>query len=775
MDSLRDRREGSWSPGQDLVDFLPEPAFAVDIEGRVVAWNRAIQEMTGAPAAQVLGQGNHEYSLHLFGERRRALIDHLLERGAGAGEASGGRVIEGREVALRADARFLGPVVMDARACLLRDGEGNVTGALELLRPAAVQPDAERALRASEERYRTLFEAAYDGILVLRAYTVLDCNARSLQMFGAPREELVGRATYDLSPPVQPSGRTSVEEARLKATAAQHEGPQSFEWLHRRADGSLFDAEVSLKAIEPGMDFFIAVVRDISERKRAEEALRRSEEKFSKVFEGAPESVALVRSADGAFLDVNPGFEALHGIAKKDAVGHSASELGILERFPTRKQLIDELNRSGEVRGVEVVLRHVNGARLFGLYSAKRIDVSGETCNIAIVQDITERKQMEEALRAAGRRKDEFLAMLSHELRNPLAPIRNATHVLRRLLPAEPRIQRAREIIERQLAHVSRLLDDLLDVGRITRGTIALRRERLDLRELLDQAAENARLVLQGREDDLHYVRPSQALWTDGDPARLAQVFANLLDNAAKYTSAGQRIELSARAESCPEPRVQVRVRDQGEGIAPELLPHVFELFAQGDCSLARTRGGLGIGLTLVQRLCEMHGGHVEAFSPGPGKGSEFVLALPLAGALLPAPARPPSQAPSRGAGPRVLVVDDNPDEAQSLGDLIELWGYAVKTTIDGPAALCEAADFEPDVVLLDIGLPRMDGYEVAQRLRQQGVKARLVAVTGYGRDEDRARSREAGFAEHLTKPVDPAELERILASAAESREERRA
>ncbi|HXG09974.1 MAG TPA: ATP-binding protein, partial [Gemmataceae bacterium] len=378
-----------------------------------------------------------------------------------------------------------------------------------------------------------------------------------------------------------------------------------------------------------------------------------------------------------------------------------------------------------------------------------------------------ELRQRAEALAEADRRKDEFLALLSHELRNPLAPIRNALQIMRLHGPLDPTLEKARDIIERQVRHLSRLVDDLLDVSRITRGKITLRKERLDLSAVARLAIEIARPLIDKRQHQLIVTTATEPLWVEADPVRLEQIISNLLNNAAKYTDPGGRVWLTTeRADDW----AVLRVRDTGIGIPQEIQAHIFDLFIQADRSLDRSQGGLGIGLTLVRRLVEMHGGTIEAFSPGPGQGSEFIVRLPLAVPRVEetgSAGAPPLRGAGRAAAPprRVLVVDDNRDGADSLAMLLRFWKHQVAVVYDGPSALESVQTEQPDVVLLDIGLPGMDGYEVARHLRQQlEHQPVLVALTGYGQDEDRRRSREAGFDYHLTKPVDPDALQEVLA-----------
>jgi signal transduction histidine kinase/ActR/RegA family two-component response regulator len=399
----------------------------------------------------------------------------------------------------------------------------------------------------------------------------------------------------------------------------------------------------------------------------------------------------------------------------------------------------------------------------------------------ALAREVDERRKAEEALQRmnaelesqvarrtaelteANRRKDEFLAMLSHELRNPLAPIRNAVEILAAVDLAEPQARWAREVIARQVQHVTRLVDDLLDVSRIMGGKVQLRREATTLQDAVARAVEATAPLAGARGHAMSVALPPEPVRLEADPTRLAQVFANLLTNAAKYTDPGGQVWLTGRVEGG---EAVVRVRDTGVGIAADLLPHVFEPFTQGEHSLARSEGGLGVGLTLVKRLVELHGGTVEAHSEGPGKGSEFTVRLPLPDGRERGGAAAPPAAEAAGPARRVLVVDDNRDAADSLALLLQAMGHEVATAYDGAEALAQSGRLRPDAVLLDLGLPEMDGYEVARRLRREpGLRGvLLVALTGYGHEEDRRRTLESGFDAHLVKPADLGVLRDLLA-----------
>ncbi len=384
---------------------------------------------------------------------------------------------------------------------------------------------------------------------------------------------------------------------------------------------------------------------------------------------------------------------------------------------------------------------------------------------------VMQRNRVEEALRASeqallesDRRKDEFLAMLAHELRNPLAPIRTAAQYLAERGPAQPDLQWAREVIARQVRRLTRLVDDLLDISRIAQGKIELRREPVDVGAVVARAVEMSRDLVARRRHELSVTLPATPPWITADPLRLEQVLVNLLNNAAKYTPDGGRIELTVEHRAG---EVLFRVLDNGIGIDAAMLARIFDPFVQLNPSADRAEGGLGIGLALVRSLVEMHGGRVEACSAGPERGSEFVFCLPAARDAAPASARPaPAEESAAPAPPRrILVVDDNADAADSLALLLRLGGHDVRTAYDGPAALDVAGIFRPEVVLLDIGLPRMDGFEVARRLRAEhpDESMLLVALTGYGQEEDRRQACDAGFDHHFRKPLEIDALKALL------------
>ncbi len=519
---------------------------------------------------------------------------------------------------------------------------------------------------------------------------------------------------------------------------------------------------------------------DITERKRAEEARRQIERRFARFMQHLP-GLAWIKDSRGRYVYANDDAMRAFGAARDTLYGRTDDEVFPPETAALFRENDRRALESGAgIRTIES-LEHADGTVRHSLVSKFPIpipgtdpgenDGQGEVLVGGMAIDITDRLEMESALKEADRRKDEFLATLAHELRNPLAPIRNGLQILQ-MAGGDPSIlDEARTLMERQVAHMVRLIDDLLDVSRITRDRLELRRERVDLANVIGAAVETSRPLIEASRHRLAVALPPGPIPVDADPTRLAQVFANLLNNAAKYTEPGGQIVLEAELRG---DEVIATVRDDGVGIPPELLPRVFDLFMQVDRSLERSQGGLGIGLTLVRRLVEMHGGSIEARSDGRGRGSAFVVRLPLAGppeGTVPAGGEPGAGLRSGGGSDsasrrRILVVDDNRDSADTLARLLGLTGHEARTANDGGEAVAIAEEYRPEVILLDIGLPVMNGYEVARTIRSRpwGRNVVIVALTGWGQDGDRRQSQEAGIDHHLVKPVDPRVLRELLA-----------
>jgi signal transduction histidine kinase len=499
---------------------------------------------------------------------------------------------------------------------------------------------------------------------------------------------------------------------------------------------------------------------------QGEERLGRAE--LKDVFDAVEEAVVIF-DVHGNVLSMNPAARRIHGCVAGDCRMTLAAYLaryvartpdGTL--IPSGDRPLARALRGQAVRDAELHLHDERTGRSWvGLYGAVSfVSSEGRRLVAMTVRDVTELKRAIEALREADRRKDEYLAILSHELRNPLAPIRSAVFLLERADPASEGARRAREVIARQVAHLARMVDDLLDVSRIARGRVELRRTRVDLAELVRRAGEDHAPLLAAAGISLELDVPKGPVPADADATRLTQVLGNVLQNSEKFTLRGGRVTLSLRVSDAG---AEIVVRDTGVGIEPGLIHHVFEPFVQEERSLARSRGGLGLGLPLVKGLVELHGGSVEARSEGVGAGAEIAIRLPLASA--PAVAEEQGAVEGAAAGRLVLVVDDNVDAAASLCDVVTHFGHSAEAVHDGAAAVARARERHPDVVLCDIGLPGMDGYAVARAFRADaGLRdVRLVAVSGYAQPEDRERAVRAGFDAHVAKPADPAAIARLL------------
>ena len=513
---------------------------------------------------------------------------------------------------------------------------------------------------------------------------------------------------------------------------------------------------------------------DVDAIKQAEEALRDTEVRYRRLFETAKDGILILDTVSGRITEANPFMIDLLGYSHEHFSGKELWEIGLFSDREANEAAVRELQEHGYIRYDHLPLETASGRRVEVEIVANSYQEGNHNVIQCNIRDITERsrleKQMQEqavALADLHRRKDEFLAMLGHELRNPLAPISNALHLLALQKNEGALQQKAHKIIERQVGQLVRLVDDLLEVSRITTGKLNLKKEQVTLNSIVERAVESARPLIDQHAHEFTVTQSPQPIWLYADATRLEQVVVNLLTNAAKYTQAGGQISLTVHQE---DDDAVLTVHDTGVGISPELLPHIFDLFTQAERSLDRSQGGLGIGLCLVKRLVEMHDGQVE-ISSVLGKGSEFVVRLPVQVDL----EQPPSSTDNGtfepvGLSLRVLVVDDNRDAVQALEMLLTELGHDVRTAFDGPTALQTALDYRPGVVLLDLGLPGMDGYEVAKRIRQEATcqNAILVAVTGYGQESDRQRTRQTGFDYHLAKPPDFNKLQQILTTASE-------
>jgi len=628
-----------------------------------------------------------------------------------------------------------------------------------------------------EERMRSVVDHVIDGIITIDEQgIVLTFNPAAERTFGYAAAEVIGQNIKMLMPEPYRHEHDGYIDNYLRTGQAKIIGIGR-EVLGMRKDGSTFPMELAISEFRISQKrYFTGIVRDITGRKQAEEELRRAEERMRSVVNHVIDGIITI-DADGIIDSFNPAAQKLFGYERSEVIGHDVKMLMPDPYHGQHDQYLRNYLRTGQAKiigiGREVLGKRKNGSTFPMELAVSEFYMGSRRYFTGIVRDITERKRLENELQEqfhelaeADKQKNEFLAMLSHELRNPLAPMRNAVHLMKMPSADVAMVDHARDIIERQLHQLVRLVDDLLDVSRIIRGRIELRKSTVDLNAVVRRALETAQPVIDAQGHELSVTLPQQPVYVLGDLIRLAQVISNLLTNAAKYTGRSGRIALVLQRDG---DTARLTITDSGVGIAPELLPRVFDLFVQGDHSLARTQGGLGIGLTLVKRLVEMHGGNVRADSAGEGKGSQFQVWLPAlpdkSTGVSDEAARSAASSPLKHA--RVLVVDDNVDAAESVATILGMSGLDARCVFDGPAALKAAEQYLPDVVVVDIGLPGIDGYQVASHLRRRfRSDVTLIAMTGYGQEEDRRRSHEAGFNHHLTKPVDPTDLVRYISEA---------
>ncbi len=785
---------------------IGDAVIATDAEGRVTLLNPVAQALTGWGAEEAAGQpleAIFDIKNEVTGRPAENPVARVLREGAVVGLANH-TILTARDGTVR-------PI--DDSAAPIKDEAGRTLGVVLVFHDVTQKRRAERLLRESEERYRLIVETAQEGIWLVdpEGHTRF-ANARMAQMLGCTPDELRSRPVWDfLDADVRRQAEARLRQ-REQGTAEQ------FEARFRRKDGSALWALVSAGPVHDAEGQFrgaLGLVTDITERRRVEQAARFLADASAALaaledYESTLRKVARLAVpffADWCAVDTAGPDGALRRVAVTH-VDPSKVQLAyeLRRRHPPdpdapqgawhvlrsgQPELVPEITDALLVQSVKDpdqlrALRELGLRSYIGVPIPVRDQVLGVLtfvaaesgrvygpADLAVAQDLgrrvgiaIENARLYAEVKEADRKKDEFLAMLAHELRNPLAPISNALQILRMTGMNGPTAERARAMMDRQVQHMVRLVDDLLDVSRIMQGKIELRKEPVEVAAVVARAVETARPAIDAQRHELTITLPPEPVLVEADPVRLAQVVSNLLNNSAKYMEAGGHIWLSAERRAG---HLVLRVRDAGIGIAPDLLARIFDLFVQAEHGVGRAQGGLGIGLTLVKRLVELHGGSVTAHSDGPGKGSEFVIVLPALPPTRPAapPAAEPAEAPSAAPPPalRVLVVDDNVDAAESLATLLRLEGQDVRVAHDGPAALEAAPAYRPDVVFLDIGMPGMDGYEVARRLRREpGLEGvLLVALTGWGQDEDRRRSREAGFDEHLVKPVDPAAVATLL------------
>ncbi len=709
-----------------------------------------LEQIAGRPIVDILGP-------ETFGQLRLRFEQVLA-----------GQAVQFEEVV---DVRRLGRRWINAVYSPTLDAGGVPDGWVGVIVDNTERRQMEEALRRSEQRFAHFMQFLPGSAWIkdLEGRYVY-ANDAAEAIFNRKRDALYGKRDGEVFP--NQSAAQFAENDRQALTSEN--GVQVVETLEH-ADGVVHHSLVSKFPI-PGSNgrpaFVGGIAIDITDRLQAEKVRAESEERFRQLAETINEVFWMADVASPRILYISPAYERIWGRTCESLYADPLSFLAAVHPDDRDRVQLTVAERQGRGESSDEEYRIVKpdgSVRWIRNRAFPVKDAESRVFRMAgIAEDITDRKRAEDALRDADRRKDEFLATLAHELRNPLAPICNAVELMQFAHVNAAAMEEARNVLKRQLGHLVRLIDDLLEISRITRGKLQLRKERIELDSAVRSAVEATRPLVDAAGHELTISLPAEPVYLDADATRIAQILTNLLNNAAKYAEKGGHIWLTARAA---DHRVSVSVRDTGIGIASEHLAHIFEMFSQAMPALERSQGGLGIGLALVRGLVELHGGTIEAHSDGPGQGSEFIVHLPTAEgpADQPIAKQSPETAktlPSTSTS-RILVVDDNPDTTATLAKILEGMGHQVHMAHNGLEAVHAAAVFRPDIVLLDIGLPKLNGYEVAQRIRQQprDYKVSLIAVTGWGQLEDRRRAMEAGFDHHLTKPVDLTALTRLLAT----------
>jgi len=605
-----------------------------------------------------------------------------------------------------------------------------------------------RAADFTDGRFQLLVEAVIDyGIFMLDPTGhVVSWNSGAEKLKGYTRDEILGQHFSVFYPSDVVAAGWPQEELRRATERGRFED----EGWRVRKDGTRFWANVIITALRDGggqLTGFAKITRDLTERRAYENALRQSEARFRLLVDSVRDYAIFMLDVNGNIRSWNAGAQALKGYSADEVIGRHFSAFYTPEDQAAGKPAAGLVAAREHGRSEQEGWRVRKDGSLFWanvVVTAMR-DERDELIGFAkVTRDMTDRRRLEK-LERSSRMMSQFLAMLAHELRNPLAPMRNAVTLMQLEPTASPALRNARDILDRQLTHVTRLVDDLLDIGRLTTGKIRLQREDVSVADLVARSVETARPLIEARRHVLSIELPPQPVHVEADPTRLSQILQNLLVNAAKYTPEGGRVAVKAHSA---DGFVTISVTDNGRGIEHGDLQRIFELFAQGDNGMPND-SGLGVGLTLARSLAEMHGGRLDAESPGPGQGSTFLLRLPLG----------QHQQPAAEAAPafKVLVIDDNRDSADSACAIMRMLGYDAECAYDGAGALATAARWQPDMVLLDLAMPGLDGYETLGRLRTLPAmdRAHVVAMTGYGSKEDRQRTADAGFDGHLTKPVE--------------------
>lgn len=744
--------------------------FVVDPQGMVQSWNAGAERLLGYREAEIVGRSADVFFTPE--DLQRGVPQQERETSL---ESSGGS--DDRWHVRKDGSRFWSGGMMTP----LWD-DGRLRGFAKTMRDRTgwKQAEDERADRAKEaERQQRLYDAALsttpDFVYVFDLqYRFIYANPGLLKMWGRTWDDAIGKTCLELGYEPWHAAMHNREIDQVVATKQPLKGEVPFTGTFgRRIYEYIFnpvlggDGEVEAVA---------GTTRDVTERNQTEQALRESVRLYQAIGESIDYGV-WVCDPEGRNTYCSESFLRLVGLTQEECSSFGWKRVLHPDDAERAISAWQECVRTGGTWDIEHRFRGVDGR--WHPILARGVPVRNERSEITawagINLNINRLKQVEDELREADRRKDEFLATLAHELRNPLAPIRNSLQILKMARIDEETVQQTRDMMDRQVHHLVRLVDDLLDVSRVMRGKIELRKEGIELATIVARAVETIQPLIEVQGHRLELALSPESLLLDADPVRLAQVVGNLLTNAAKYTEADGRIRLTAERD---RNGAVLKIRDNGIGIAANMLPRIFELFVQVDHAATRSQGGLGIGLTLVKNLVEMHGGSVEARSDGLGHGSEFVVHLPLIAQPIRTADEPlvheVAHKPA-SSGNRLLVVDDNRDAALSLAMLLRLQGHDVRVAHDGLTAIETAAAYLPDMVFLDLGMPGMDGYEVARRLRELAGLERtwLTALTGWGQQEDRRRTSEAGFDHHLVKPLEAKTLEQLLAQLKQSKSSR--
>jgi PAS domain S-box-containing protein len=734
-----------------IVESSGDAIISKNLQGVIQTWNGGAKRLFGYEPEEIIGK---PVTL-LIPEDRIFEEEEILQR------LRAGKAFERLEtIRLAKDGRR---VSVSLNVSPVKDSEGKVVGASKIIHEITDMVAAREALVREKELLATTLASIGDGVIVTDAQgQVSFLNGEAERLTGWSNAEAAGRPLPDVFRIVNEETRQAVESPVDKVLRLGTIVGLANHTILINKEGREFAIDDSGAPIRhPGGQILgvVLVFRNSSEQRQREQRLAEQ----ARLLDLAEDAI-FVRDMQDRITFWNKGAQESYGYSASEVTGRIPHEL-LQTEFPEPLKKINEaLHRDSRWSGELVHTRRDGTPITVNSRWALERDAHGRPVSILETNnDVSDRKQAEEALRAADSHKNQFLATLAHELRNPLAPITNSLQILR--LASEDRmvVEQALATMERQVGQMVRLVDDLLDVARISRGRVELRKERVELASVVHQAAEISRPLAERLNHEVSVTLPPDPIYLHADPVRLAQVLSNLLNNACKYTEPGGRIWLSAKREGSD---VLVSVKDTGIGIPPPMLTHIFEMFTQVDQTLERAHGGLGIGLTLVKQLVDLHQGRVDAFSDGPGLGSEFVVRLPLVVHEYAQEHAKTPAAPQRIIARRILIADDNRDSAQSLALLLETIGQQAHLAYDGLEALHVAEKLRPEIALLDIGMPKLNGYEVARRIREQpwGKNVVLVALTGWGQEEDQRRSRDAGFDQHIVKPAQYAALVQLLA-----------